>query len=115
MHLNASPSEIGLEARLGRHRTSDPNAPRTIDIDVAIWGDETISDPQAGLRVPDPDIGRMAHLAFPLRDLAPEFVHPALGASLGELADALRDEPGIQVRLDVDLSEELIRWRELRW
>ncbi len=75
-----------LETRLGRVRTADPNAPRTIDIDIAIVEGVTIRDDRGELVVPDPGILRYAHLALPLADLDPDFLHPALGARLGEIA-----------------------------
>lgn len=88
-----------LEERLGRVRTADPNAPRTIDIDIALVEDLTIEDPEAGLRVPDPEIPLRAHLALPLAELAPDLAPRAFGATLGELAARHRGAPGIR-RLD---------------
>lgn len=88
-----------LEERLGRVRTADPNAPRTIDIDIALVEDLTIADPDAGVSIPDPEIPLRAHLALPLAELAPHLAPPALGASLRELAERHRDAPGIR-RLD---------------
>ncbi len=85
-----------LEARLGRVRSADPNAPRTIDIDIALVEDLTLEDAAAGIVVPDPDIPRRAHLALPLAELAPELVHPAFGTPLGELAERHREDPGVR-------------------
>ena len=75
-----------IEARLGRARTSDPNAPRTIDIDIALIGTEVVVDDRLGIRVPDPEIPRRAHLALPLRDLDPALAHPSFGATLEDVA-----------------------------
>jgi 2-amino-4-hydroxy-6-hydroxymethyldihydropteridine diphosphokinase len=94
-----------IEARLGRERTSDPNAARTIDIDIALVGDLVLREP--GLQVPDRNIDRHAHLAFPLRDLDPDARHPLLDRSLAELAAALSTSEGIHVREDVDLGQVL--------
>ncbi len=88
-----------LEARLGRVRADDPNAPRTIDIDIAAMGGMVLS--QTDLRVPDPDITKHAHLALPLGEVAPEFPHPIEGVSLGEIAVRFRDAPGIRRRDDL--------------
>lgn len=95
-----------IEARLGRKRTSDPNAPRTIDIDIAMIGTEEVLDEGLRIRIPDPNIPRQAHLALPLRDLDPGLTHPAFGASLGDLAESL-DASAITPRPDIDLSLEV--------
>jgi len=93
-----------IEARLGRKRTGDRNAPRRIDIDIAMIENLVVRDDAGGLEVPDPDIERYAHLAFPLRDLAPDARHPVLDKTLAQLADALGPVEGIHVRGDVDLD-----------
>lgn len=58
-----------IEAELGRRRGRDPNAPRPIDLDIAIYGEQVIDDPAAGLRIPDPQIRERAYLALPLADI----------------------------------------------
>ncbi len=88
-----------LERRLGRIRTADPNAPRTIDIDIAAVRGLIVD--QEELRLPDPEILTRAHLAVPLADVAPGFRHPGLGITLGEIAARFRDEPGLARRDDV--------------
>lgn len=93
-----------LETRLGRVRVEDSHAPRTIDIDIAVIGGLRIDDPETGLSVPDPGIARLAHLAFPLRDIAPLLVLPGVGVTLAELARRLEPGCGIRLREDLDLS-----------
>ena len=88
-----------LELRLGRVRTSDPNAPRTIDIDIAAVEGLILDGPD--LQLPDPEIVSCAHLALPLADVAPAFRHPTEGVTLGEIAARFKDEPGIARRDDV--------------
>jgi 2-amino-4-hydroxy-6-hydroxymethyldihydropteridine diphosphokinase len=73
----------GIEAALGRTRTDDAYAPRTIDLDILLFDDAIIDEP--GLRVPDPDLERRAFLARPLLDLDPGVRIPGAG---GALADA---------------------------
>ena len=88
-----------LERRLGRRRTSDPNAPRTIDIDIAAV--EGLIVDRHDLRLPDPEILTRAYLALPLGDVAPGFRHPIEGLTLGEIAARFGDEPGVRRRADV--------------
>jgi 2-amino-4-hydroxy-6-hydroxymethyldihydropteridine diphosphokinase len=76
-----------IEQALGRLR--DPhnrNAPRTIDLDIALWGEAVLEYGAKPWRVPDPDILRFAHLAVPLAALAPDYVHPETGATLAQIA-----------------------------
>lgn len=88
-----------LERRLGRVRTTDPNAPRTIDIDIAAVQGLILDEEE--LQLPDPEIPARAHLAVPLADVAPRFRHPGLGITLGEIAARFRGEPGLAKRDDV--------------
>lgn len=78
-----------IESDLGRVRSSDKFAARTIDIDIVFYGQESIE--VAGNILPDIDITYSSHLAIPLADIAPTWVHPATGQTLRELADTLRD------------------------
>jgi 2-amino-4-hydroxy-6-hydroxymethyldihydropteridine diphosphokinase len=86
-----------LEAELGRVRTADRNAPRTIDLDIALYGGLILHDPVTGLDVPDADTLIRAHLALPLADLEPDRVHPLDGRTLGAIAADFADEPGVRV------------------
>jgi 2-amino-4-hydroxy-6-hydroxymethyldihydropteridine diphosphokinase len=80
-----------IEDELGRIRNpSDRFAPRTIDLDIALW-DDAVRD-VLGSAVPDPDILRHLHVAWPLADLAPELVHPLDGRTLAAIAAALAAE-----------------------
>ena len=85
-----------VEARLGRVRTDDRNAPRPIDLDLALFGSEVIeiknTESRRPLRVPDPDILRFVHVVRPLVDLYPDFRHPIDGRPLTEIAEALAAE-----------------------
>jgi len=94
-----------IEQELGRVRTEDKNAPRTIDLDIALFVGQ---DLDAGSRAfHDPDILRYAHLAVPLADIAPQRRHPATGQTLQEIAQSL-PASGLVVRLDVVLWPETV-------
>lgn len=68
-----------IENALGRIRTSDKNAPRTIDIDILIEDDELY----------DEDIWEQAHLAIPLAELYPDYMHPVTNERLSKIAKYL--------------------------
>ena len=84
-----------VEAVLGRVRTSDRDAPRTVDLDLAMY--EGFDGDAGGRRVPDPEIPHRAFLAIPLAEVAPTWVHPDAGRTLGEIA-AVFDPAREQVR-----------------
>jgi 2-amino-4-hydroxy-6-hydroxymethyldihydropteridine diphosphokinase len=71
----------GIEAAAGRERPYR-NAPRTLDLDILLYGEESIHTPD--LTVPHPRMGERAFVLLPLAEIAPERV--ALGA-LAALAD----------------------------
>ena len=78
-----------IEAELGRRRGSDPNAPRTIDLDLVLWSGGPVEDADSGLRLPDPGIASLAHLAVPIADVVPDWVDPESGLRLEALAERL--------------------------
>jgi 2-amino-4-hydroxy-6-hydroxymethyldihydropteridine diphosphokinase len=86
-----------LEEKLGRRRSADRNAPRTIDLDIALFGSLVIDDPARGLVIPDPEIGTCAHLAVPLADREPLLRHPVSGETLAELAANFADSDSIRL------------------
>lgn len=79
-----------VEAPLGRvRRKRGKPKPRTIDVDIALWGD--LVGHIAGRPVPDPDILRHLHVAWPLAEIAGELIHPETGQTLRKIADTLAE------------------------
>jgi len=72
-----------IEAELGRVRTEDKYAARTIDLDIALYDDMVIDEPD--LRIPDPNIRQRPFIAVPLLELAPRLVLPDTGELLSSL------------------------------
>jgi len=77
----------GIEAALGRERgvTAGEKAPRTLDLDVLLFGEEAIEGPH--LVVPHPGVLRAFNLKG-LADLAPDLYIPGHGAVEQLLAGA---------------------------
>lgn len=67
---------LTAEARFGRERPS-PGAPRTLDLDLLLYGDQVIAEP--GLAVPHPRMHERAFVLVPLAEIAPEVVIPGKG------------------------------------
>jgi 2-amino-4-hydroxy-6-hydroxymethyldihydropteridine diphosphokinase len=68
---------LAIERRLGRTRTAPRFGPRTIDLDLLLYGDETIDEP--GLRVPHPRLHERRFALEPLAELDPDAAVPGQG------------------------------------
>jgi 2-amino-4-hydroxy-6-hydroxymethyldihydropteridine diphosphokinase len=78
---------LGIERRLGRTREGPRFGPRTIDLDLLLYGDERIDEP--GLHVPHPRLHERLFALEPLVDLNPGLVVPGRGA-LADLVAGLQ-------------------------
>lgn len=67
---------LAIERRFGRVREFE-NAPRTLDLDIVLYGSETIDEP--GLTVPHPRMHERAFVIVPLAEIAPDLVVPGRG------------------------------------
>ena len=69
---------LEIERRLGRVRGDGPRfGPRTIDLDLLLYGDETIDEP--GLEVPHPRLAERRFVLEPLAELDPALEVPGAG------------------------------------
>jgi 2-amino-4-hydroxy-6-hydroxymethyldihydropteridine diphosphokinase len=82
-----------IERDLGRVRTV-PKGPRTLDIDILLYGRAVVHT--AKLEIPHPRMAERRFVLAPLADLAPDVRHPVLRRSIRELLDAA---PPQKVRL----------------
>lgn len=70
---------LGIERAFGRDRSRAPHwGPRTLDLDVLLYGDAVIDEP--GLRVPHPRLHERAFVVVPLHEVAPALTIPGQGA-----------------------------------
>jgi len=76
-----------IEKRLQRTR-SLKNGPRTIDLDILLFADAVIAEPD--FSIPHPGLLERDFVLLPLLDIAPEYRHPLTGQRLGELAIDIR-------------------------
>jgi 2-amino-4-hydroxy-6-hydroxymethyldihydropteridine diphosphokinase len=77
---------LALERRFGRERTF-LNAPRTLDLDLILYGADVREEP--GLMIPHPRFRERAFVLEPLAEIAPEMVDPVTGQTVRALARAL--------------------------
>ena len=84
-----------IEAALGRVRSADKYAPRTIDLDVILVD-------EIPLRLEN---WKYSYLVVPLAELAPEFLHPITHEPMANAAEKLRRTDRIIPRPDVLKSQ----------
>ena len=70
---------LAMEAEAGRERPW-PNAPRTLDLDLLLYGGARIDSPR--LTVPHPRMKERAFVLVPLHEIAPDLVPPQALAAL---------------------------------
>ncbi len=82
-----------IEERLGRIRTSDKNAPRTIDIDVLVYDDQIVDDA----------IWQQIHVALPLVDIKPDLIEPGSNTPLWQITQRMMQRDKAIKRNDLDI------------
>ncbi len=93
-----------IEKELHRNRGADKYAPRTIDLDILLFGDMVIHEDN--LTIPDPDIYKRSFIAFPLSELNPDLIMPDTKKPLVDLLSALSKDDMIP---DITFTERLRR------
>jgi 2-amino-4-hydroxy-6-hydroxymethyldihydropteridine diphosphokinase len=87
----------GIEASCGRMRTF-PNAPRTLDLDILLYGDVTTNE--AGLIIPHPRLSERRFVLEPLAQIAPDLIHPVLHKSIRDLLTICTDTSEVRRQPD---------------
>ena len=88
-----SPEELlagiaAVEEHFGRTRDI-PNGPRTLDIDILLYGDLIVDQP--GLLIPHPRMHERRFVLAPAAEIAGEVLHPGLDAAVADLVSQLDD------------------------
>ena len=75
---------LAIEHSFGRDRiNTPPKGPRTLDLDLLLYGSEILSDPE--LTLPHPALHERRFVLEPLAEIAPTLVHPVLHTTMAEL------------------------------
>ncbi|MBT8041760.1 MAG: 2-amino-4-hydroxy-6-hydroxymethyldihydropteridine diphosphokinase [Pontiella sp.] len=84
-----------IESNLGRERTEDRNAPRTIDVDIIYAGEQVIDS--GGLEVPHPRWAERRFVVQPLCDVRPALIVPESSRSVAEILRSLPPDEGMSL------------------
>jgi 2-amino-4-hydroxy-6-hydroxymethyldihydropteridine diphosphokinase len=91
-----------IERRCDRPADAPKWAPRTMDLDILLYGDRVLDEP--GRKLPRPDLVRRAYMLGPLAEIAPRLIHPTAGKTLGELWAAFDRSAHPLDRVELDIS-----------
>lgn len=105
-HTTLSPLKLlqrllEIERTLGRVRhPSERWGPRLIDLDLLLYGDRIIDEPDLSppLLVPHPRMHQRLFVLEPLAELAPELIHPITGLTIAQLVEHVVVHPDPQPR-----------------
>jgi len=86
---------LKIEISIGRKRQTKQWVAREIDIDIIFYNDERINEET--LVIPHPQIKNRKFVLVPLKEIAPNFIHPSFDKSITELLKECPDECEVEV------------------
>jgi len=83
-----------IEKVMGREREIKWG-PRIIDLDILFYGNKVLNGKQ--LQIPHPELHKRRFVLLPLKEIAPELVHPVLNKTIGEILGELKDNSEVRL------------------
>jgi 2-amino-4-hydroxy-6-hydroxymethyldihydropteridine diphosphokinase len=96
-----------IEGLCGRTRDAPKWAPRSMDLDILIYGDRICDLP--GLILPRPDLLKRPYMLGPMAEIAPNFVHPTRLLSMRQLWSEFDRAAHPMTRVDIGLDTVALR------
>ena len=88
------------EAACGRPRGAPKWEPRTMDLDLLLYGDLLLDEPR--IKLPRPDLLKRPYMLRPMAELAPDLLHPTTGKTMRRLWDEF--DPGAHQMTPIGLG-----------
>jgi 2-amino-4-hydroxy-6-hydroxymethyldihydropteridine diphosphokinase len=85
---------LAIEDAAGRARGRERWSARTLDLDLLLYGDRRMDQPE--LVLPHPRLAERPFVLEPLAALAPELLHPELGVTIAALAERVRNPRAVR-------------------
>lgn len=106
---NVSPSQmmarmLRIEYLLGRQRET-PKAPRTVDLDLLLYGD-LVQETEL-VTLPHPRMHERNFVLVPLAEIAPHIVHPILNLTIQELLEASPDTSKVRRWQPIERTQKM--------
>jgi 2-amino-4-hydroxy-6-hydroxymethyldihydropteridine diphosphokinase len=97
---------LSIEREFGRDRSSGiANGPRTLDLDLLIYGAQSINEP--GLEAPHPRLAERAFVLVPLTEIAPQAIDTRSGRTVSQLLEGLRQSNGSEADAVVPIQSDV--------
>jgi 2-amino-4-hydroxy-6-hydroxymethyldihydropteridine diphosphokinase len=113
LETNLAPDELlhsllAVELEFGRDRSATlPNGPRTLDLDILLYGDLIVSE--FDLQIPHPRLAERAFVLIPLNQIAPGLRDPRSGSTMSQLLQSLFPHP--ETAMDAAIEIQSDHWR----
>ena len=84
-----------IERVMGRKKVRKRWGARIIDLDILLYN--TLILEKRSLKIPHPELPKRKFVLIPLSEIAPQVVHPVLGATISELLVSLKDDKRVSL------------------
>lgn len=84
-----------IERAMGRKKVRKKWGARIIDLDILLY--DSLMMNKKNLKIPHPEMQSRKFVLIPLSELAPQVVHPVLGATISELLFGVKDDKRVSL------------------